>query len=228
MSAVQVEVREVTKVYRIGNTEVRAVDGVSFIIEKGEFMAIMGPSGSGKSTLMHLVGCLDVPDSGSYRLEGVEVSRMRSPELARVRGRRIGFVFQNFNLIPRLAALENVELPLVYAGVPRRQRRQRAAAMLERVGLAHRVAHTSAELSGGQRQLVAIARALINDPALLLADEPTGNLDSVTSQHILELFTTLNREGITIVLVTHDPDIAAYARRVIRLRDGRITGDERH
>lgn len=227
MSAVQVEVREVTKVYRIGHTEVRAVDDVSFMIEEGEFTAIMGPSGSGKSTLMHLVGCLDVPDSGSYQLEGVEVSSMRPSELARIRGRRIGFVFQNFNLIPRLAALENVELPLAYAGVPRRQRRQRATAMLERVGLGHRAEHSSAELSGGQRQLAAIARALINDPALLLADEPTGNLDSVTSQHIMELFTTLNREGITIILVTHDPDTAAYARRIIRLRDGQITGDER-
>jgi putative ABC transport system ATP-binding protein len=221
------EVRGLTKVYRMGASEVRAVDGVSFEVEAGEFLALMGPSGCGKSTLLHLLGCLDLPDAGSYRLNGVEASGLAERELARLRGKYLGFVFQAFNLIPRLSALENVELPLVYAGVPARERRRRAKAVLERVGLAHRADHSPAELSGGQQQLVAIARALVNDPALILADEPTGNLDTATSRQVMEILASLNAEGKTILLVTHEAEIAAYARRVLRLRDGKIVEDER-
>lgn len=223
----QIEVRALTRVYRLGESEVRAVDGVSFDVEAGEFVAIMGPSGCGKSTLMHLLGCLDLPDAGTYRLNGVEVTRLGEGELARLRGKYIGFVFQAFNLIPRLSALENVKLPLVYAGVAARARRRRAQEVLERVGLAHRANHSPAELSGGQQQLVSIARALVNDPTLILADEPTGNLDTATSAQIMHIFSALNAEGKTVILVTHEPDIAGYARRILRLRDGKIVGDER-
>lgn len=223
----QIEVRALTRVYRLGESEVRAVDGVSFDVEAGEFVAIMGPSGCGKSTLMHLLGCLDLPDAGTYRLNGVEVTRLGEGELARLRGKYIGFVFQAFNLIPRLSALENVELPLVYAGLAARARRRRAQEVLERVGLAHRANHSPAELSGGQQQLVSIARALVNDPTLILADEPTGNLDTATSAQIMHIFSALNAEGKTVILVTHEPDIAGYARRILRLRDGKIVGDER-
>ncbi|MCR4420140.1 MAG: ABC transporter ATP-binding protein [Clostridia bacterium] len=223
----QIEVRELVRTYRMGETEVRAVDGVSFEVEAGEFLAIMGPSGCGKTTMMHVLGCLDRADAGTYRLNGVEVTELGDGELARLRGRYVGFVFQAFNLIPRLTAVENVELPLVYAGVGARERRRRAREVLERVGMAHRADHSPAELSGGQQQLVSIARALVNDPVLILADEPTGNLDSATSARIMEIFSELNAEGKTIILVTHEADIAAYARRVLRMRDGKIVGDER-
>ncbi|MBC7335735.1 MAG: ABC transporter ATP-binding protein [Clostridia bacterium] len=221
------EVRGLTKVYRMGTNQVRAVDGVSFEVEAGEFVALMGPSGCGKSTLMHLLGCLDLPDAGSYRLDGVEVFALGEKDLARLRGKYLGFVFQAFNLIPRLSALENVELPLVYAGVPAGERRRRAKAVLERVGMGHRAAHSPAELSGGQQQLVAIARALVNEPAVILADEPTGNLDTATSRQVMEILVSLNAEGKTVLLVTHEADIAAYARRVLRLRDGKIVKDEK-
>ncbi|MBC7347454.1 MAG: ABC transporter ATP-binding protein [Clostridia bacterium] len=221
------EVRGLTKVYRMGTNQVRAVDGVSFEVEAGEFVALMGPSGCGKSTLMHLLGCLDLPDAGSYRLDGVEVFALGEKDLARLRGKYLGFVFQAFNLIPRLSALENVELPLVYAGVPAGERQRRAKAVLERVGMGHRAAHSPAELSGGQQQLVAIARALVNEPAVILADEPTGNLDTATSRQVMEILVSLNAEGKTVLLVTHEADIAAYARRVLRLRDGKIVKDEK-
>lgn len=223
----KMEVRGLTKVYRMGTNQVRAVDGVSFEVEAGEFVALMGPSGCGKSTLMHLLGCLDLPDAGSYRLDGVEVFALGEKDLARLRGKYLGFVFQAFNLIPRLSALENVELPLVYAGVPAGERQRRAKAVLERVGMGHRAAHSPAELSGGQQQLVAIARALVNEPAVILADEPTGNLDTATSRQVMEILVSLNAEGKTVLLVTHEADIAAYARRVLRLRDGKIVKDEK-
>ena len=223
----QIEVKDLARIYRLGESEVRAVDGVSFEAEAGEFLAIMGPSGCGKSTLMHVLGCLDRPDDGSYRLNGVEVTGLGDAELARLRGKYVGFVFQSFNLIPRLTAVENVELPLVYAGVPAKERRRRAMEVLERVGMAHRAQHSPSELSGGQQQLVSIARALVNEPVMILADEPTGNLDTATSARIMEIFSQLNAEGKTIILVTHEADIAAYARRVLRLRDGKIVGDER-
>ncbi|MGB9887391.1 MAG: ABC transporter ATP-binding protein [Moorellales bacterium] len=223
----QIEVKDLVRTYRLGESEVRAVDGISFEVEAGEFLAIMGPSGCGKSTLMHVLGCLDRPDAGSYRLNGVEVTGLGEAELARLRGKFVGFVFQAFNLIPRLTAVENVELPLVYAGVPARERRRRAMEVLERVGMAHRAQHSPSELSGGQQQLVSIARALVNEPVMILADEPTGNLDTATSARIMEIFSQLNAEGKTIILVTHEADIAAYARRVLRLRDGKLVGDER-
>lgn len=227
MSVSQIEVSQLTKIYRMGETQVRAVDGVSFEVEKGEFVAIMGPSGCGKSTLMHLIGCLDLPDSGSYRLNGVEVTGLEEKDLARLRSQYLGFVFQAFNLVPRLSALENVELPLVYTGVAPAARRRRALEVLERVGLGHRSHHSPAELSGGQQQLVAIARALVNDPAVILADEPTGNLDTGTSAHIMSLFASLNAEGKTVILVTHEPEVAGYAKRILRMRDGRLVGEER-
>jgi putative ABC transport system ATP-binding protein len=223
---VLIEIRDLVKVYRMGDTEVRALDGVSVSVERGEFVAIMGPSGSGKSTLMNLIGCLDTPTSGTYWLNGQEVSRLGDDELARIRNREIGFVFQTFNLLARTTALENVEVPLVYAGLPRSERRERAMEVLNMVGLGDRVKHQPNELSGGQRQRVAVARALVNQPSLLLADEPTGNLDSRTGEEIMQLFDGLNRAGNTIVLVTHEEDIAAHAHRTIRLRDGTIV-DER-
>ncbi|MEO8578048.1 MAG: ABC transporter ATP-binding protein [Gemmatimonadales bacterium] len=211
----------------MGGEIVRALRGVDVAIRRNEYVAIMGPSGSGKSTLMNLIGCLDTPDAGEYWLSGDLVSKMADDELARVRNREIGFVFQTFNLLPRATALHNVELPLVYAGVSSDERKKRAVAALERVGLGDRVTHRPNELSGGQRQRVAIARALVNNPAILLADEPTGNLDSTTSEEIMKVFEDLATSGQTVIMVTHEPDIAAHARRVIVLRDGMIESDDR-
>jgi len=225
---VLIEIRDLRKVYEMGDTQVRALDGVSVDVERGDFLAIMGPSGSGKSTLMNLIGCLDSPSSGTYRLNTQEVSTLDDDELARIRNREIGFVFQTFNLLARTSALENVEVPLIYAGVSRAERQRKAKEMLERVGLADRMHHQPSELSGGQRQRVAVARALVNSPSILLADEPTGNLDSKTGEEIMALFAQLNREGNTIILVTHEEDIAAHARKRIRLRDGKIVEQSTH
>ncbi len=223
-----IEIRDLRKVYEMGDTQVRALDGVSVDVERGDFLAIMGPSGSGKSTLMNLIGCLDSPTSGTYLLNTQEVSTLDDDELARIRNREIGFVFQTFNLLARTSALENVEVPLIYAGVSRTERHRKAREMLERVGLADRMHHQPNELSGGQRQRVAVARALVNNPSILLADEPTGNLDSKTGEEIMALFAQLNREGNTIILVTHEEDIAAHARKRIRLRDGKIVEQTSH
>lgn len=222
-----ISLRDVHKVYDMGAEQVRALNGVDLEIESGEYVAIMGPSGSGKSTLMNLIGCLDTPTSGSYVLNGTAVEKLTDHELAAIRNKEIGFVFQTFNLLARTDALQNVELPLVYAGMPRRERRERAARALERVGLAERAHHQPNELSGGQRQRVAVARALVNDPSILLADEPTGNLDSATSAEIMELFAELHRQGNTVLLVTHEQDIAAHAKRRIVLRDGKVVTDDR-
>ena len=222
-----VQLRDIIKVYRLGRVEVPALRGVSLEISSGEFVAIMGPSGSGKSTLMNLIGCLDRPTSGTYVLNEQDVSRMSDDELADVRNRRIGFVFQTFNLLPRLSALKNVEMPMIYAGIVRAERRSRAVGALERVGLGHRLHHAPPELSGGEQQRVAIARALANRPALLLADEPTGNLDSRAGEEILAIFQELNRSGITVVMVTHDREIAEHSGRILMLRDGRLVRDER-
>jgi len=218
---------DVTKVYQMGDMEVRALDGVSLDIHRGEYVAIMGPSGSGKSTMMNVIGCLDTPTSGTYELNGKMVSAMSDDELAQIRNEEIGFVFQTFNLLPRATALHNVELPLVYAGVPSADRLKRARAALERVELGDRVSHRPNQLSGGQRQRVAIARALVNNPSILLADEPTGNLDSKTGEEIMALFERLHHAGNTIVLVTHEADIAAHAHRVLHIRDGKIEDDVR-
>ena len=220
-----ISVTDVHKVYRSGDVEVHALRGVSLAVEPGEFVAIMGSSGSGKSTLMNLLGCLDRPTSGSYRLAGREVSTMDRDELAEVRNEVLGFVFQSFNLLPRTSALENVELPLVYRGVGARERHRRAEAALARVGLGERLDHTPAQLSGGQQQRVAIARAIVGEPKVILADEPTGNLDTKTSLEVMALFQELGRSGITVVLVTHEPDIAEYASRVVVVRDGLIVSD---
>jgi putative ABC transport system ATP-binding protein len=220
-----IDIRDITKVYQMGQTQVHALSGVTLGVERGEYVAIMGPSGSGKSTLMNLIGCLDTPTSGSYILNGREVARMTDDELAAIRNQEIGFVFQTFNLLPRTTALHQVELPLVYSGLPRKERRDRAVKALEAVGLTERANHHPSELSGGQRQRVAIARALINDPSILLADEPTGNLDSQTGSEIMALFDQLNARGNTIVLVTHEEDIAAHARRIVRLLDGKVRDD---
>ena len=222
-----ISVRDLTKTYRLGEVSVPALRGVSLDVAAGEFIALTGPSGSGKSTFMHMLGCLDRPTSGTYQLNGRDVSRLSNRELARVRNRELGFVFQGFNLLPRTSALENVELPLMYArGVSGRARRQRATAALEAVGLGDRLFHRSNQLSGGQQQRVAIARALVNDPPLLLADEPTGNLDSRTSVEIVEIFQRLNTErGLTILLVTHERDVAQYAARLVAFLDGRIRVD---
>jgi putative ABC transport system ATP-binding protein len=221
-----IAVRGITKRYMMGDVEVRALRGVDLNIWHGDMLAIMGPSGSGKSTLMNILGCLDVPSSGSYRLDDVDVSKLNDSQLADIRCKKIGFVFQSFNLLPRTTAIANVELPLIYAGISGRQRRNRAAEVLEMVGLGERMHHKPNELSGGQQQRVAIARALINRPAMILADEPTGNLDSKTSVEIMELFQRLNREqGITILFVTHDPETAEYCKRVVSIRDGLIERD---
>jgi putative ABC transport system ATP-binding protein len=217
-----IETRRLAKVYRMGETEVHALAGVSVDIQRGEFVAVTGPSGSGKSTFMNLLGCLDRPSSGEYRLGGSEVSALRGDELARIRNRHIGFVFQHFNLLPRTSALENVALPLVYAGIPGGRRAQMAMKMLQRVGLGERAHHQPAQLSGGQQQRVAIARALVAEPLLILADEPTGALDTRTSQEVMALFQELNRQGMTLVVVTHEPEVARFARRVLRFRDGRL------
>jgi putative ABC transport system ATP-binding protein len=223
-----IHIRDLTRKYLMGDEVILALRGVSLDIHRNEYVAIMGPSGSGKSTLMNLLGCLDTPTSGEYRLNGEEVSRLTDDALARVRNREIGFVFQTFNLLPRATALHNVELPLVYAGVGARERRRRAANALDRVGLADRMEHRPNELSGGQRQRVAIARALVNAPSILLADEPTGNLDSATSEEIMRVFADLHAAGQTVIMVTHEPDIAAHAARIVVLRDGRIDSDHLH
>ncbi|MGE5672892.1 MAG: ABC transporter ATP-binding protein [Mycobacterium leprae] len=217
---------DVHKVYQMGSNDVVALDGINLSIERGELLAIMGPSGSGKSTLMNILGCLDRPTAGRYELDGRLISEYSEDELAVVRNRQVGFVFQTFNLLPRMTALRNVEQPMIYAGVPGAQRRRRAIEALERVGLGDRMMHKPNELSGGQRQRVAIARALVNSPAIILADEPTGNLDSRSGEEILAVFQRLNREGVTIILVTHEPDVANHVRRIIRLRDGSIVSDQ--
>jgi putative ABC transport system ATP-binding protein len=219
--------RGIKREYDMGGEVVRALRGVDLAIRRNEYVAIMGPSGSGKSTLMNVIGCLDTPNAGEYWLNGTQVSKMSDDQLARVRNKEIGFVFQTFNLLPRASALHNVELPLVYAGVPGEERRRRANEALEKVQLGGRVDHRPNELSGGQRQRVAIARALVNNPSLLLADEPTGNLDSATSEEIMKVFESLADQGQTVIMVTHEPDIAAHARRIIVLRDGLVASDER-
>jgi putative ABC transport system ATP-binding protein len=220
-----IETQDLWKTYVMGSEEIHALRGVNINIDRGEYVAIMGPSGSGKSTLMNLIGCLDTPTKGSYLLNGKEVAAMNDDELARIRNEEIGFVFQTFNLLPRATALHNVELPLVYAGVSSKDRQERARQALEKVELTSRASHRPNELSGGQRQRVAIARALVNDPSILLADEPTGNLDSKTGVEIMAVFDRLHKNGNTIVLVTHEADIAAYAHRVIHIRDGQVEKD---
>lgn len=215
-----------TKVYQMGDMQVAALAGITVTISPGEFTAIMGPSGSGKSTLMNILGCLDRPSSGSYILDGQEVATMNDDQLAITRNKKIGFVFQNFNLLPRMSALQNVELPLVYAGIPKKERMEKSRQALIGVGLENRLHHQPSELSGGQRQRVAIARALVNNPTIIMADEPTGNLDTKSGEEIMKIFTELNQKGDTIILVTHEPDIAEYTRRVIQMRDGHIVRDD--
>ena len=222
-----IELRQVSKTYGNGKLEVTALTDVDLVVERGDFVAIMGPSGSGKSTLMNIIGCLDVPTRGRFSLDGVDVRTLDEAALAQVRLRKIGFVFQSFNLIPRTSALSNVELPLIYQGIKPKDRRPRALAALAAVGLADRAEHGPSELSGGQQQRAAVARALVSDPALLLADEPTGNLDSASTAEIMGLFSKINAEGRTVVLITHENEVASYATRVVRLRDGLIVSDER-
>ncbi len=224
MSLIHIE--DITRRYPMGTEIVHALRGVTLAIERGEYVAIMGPSGSGKSTLMNLIGCLDTPTTGKYELNGANVSEMDDNQLAEIRNREIGFVFQTFNLLPRATALRNVELPLIYAGRPTEERRAAAAAALSKVGLGARAQHRPNELSGGERQRVAVARALVTGPSIILADEPTGNLDSRTGEEIMVLFDALHAQGNTLVLVTHEEDIAKHARRIVRLRDGQIAGDE--
>jgi putative ABC transport system ATP-binding protein len=222
-----IEAREITKIYPLGEVELRALDGVSLSISKSEFVAIMGQSGSGKSTFMNIVGCLDIPSTGEYFLDGVNVGKVSRDELAGIRNKKIGFVFQGFNLLSRTSALENVELPMLYDGVSTKERKEKALSALRTVGLEGRQHHHPNQLSGGQQQRVAIARAIVNNAPIILADEPTGNLDTHTSVEIMELFEKLNREsGITIILVTHEPDIAAYSKRVVRFLDGKVVSDE--
>ena len=220
------EMRDLYKIYKIGDIQVRALDGISLTVEEGEMVAIMGPSGSGKSTMMNIIGCLDQPTSGSYKILGREVAGLDERELARLRNREIGFVFQSFNLLPKLNALQNVELPLIYAGIAPKERLDMARNALAQIGLENRMHHKPKELSGGQQQRVAIARALVNKPRLILADEPTGNLDSHSSVEIMAIFQELNRQGITVVLVTHENDIAAYTKRMVRFLDGKIVLDQ--
>ena len=223
-----IEIRDLRKTYDVGDEPVHALDGVSTAIDSGEFVAIMGASGSGKSTMLNILGCLDTPTSGSYLLDGIEVARCSRRELALIRNRKLGFVFQNFNLLPRTSAIEQVELPDLYMGrLSRGQRRRRAIELLRRVGLGGRIGHTPAQLSGGQQQRVAIARALMNEPPVLFADEPTGNLDTKSSIDIMRLFTELSQEGITIIMVTHEDDIAAYAKRHLVMKDGKLVKDDR-
>jgi putative ABC transport system ATP-binding protein len=222
-----INAENLTKIYQMGEVEVHALSGASLQVQWGEFLAVMGPSGSGKSTLMNILGCLDQPTSGQYYLEGIDVAQLDDNKLAQIRGKRIGFVFQNFNLLPRTSALNNVELPLIYMRLGRRERHRQAATALEMVGLGDRLHHKPNELSGGQQQRVAIARALVTQPAIILADEPTGNLDSKSSEEIMAIFQNLNEaQGITIILVTHESDLAAHARRIIRLADGQIVEDK--
>ena len=222
-----IDVRDIVKIYATGDVELRALDGVSFSVEGGEFVSIMGHSGSGKSTMMNILGCLDVPTSGAYFLDGKEVSALSKDELAGIRNRKIGFVFQGFNLLSRSTALENVELPLIYSGIPAKTRRERSRAALERVGLGDRMKHRPSQMSGGQQQRVAVARALVGSAPIILADEPTGNLDTKTSGEIMDLFVELNGEGHTLLVVTHEPDIAKYSRRTLLFKDGRLLEDER-
>lgn len=214
------------KIYKNGKIEVEALKNINFGIEKNEFVSIMGPSGSGKSTLMNIIGCLDKSTSGQYMLDGVDISSLNEVQLAKIRNVKIGFVFQSFNLLPRINALQNVELPMIYAGVSGKERRMKALAALDRVGLSQRVHHKPNEMSGGQKQRVAIARALVNSPAVILADEPTGNLDSTSSEEIMTVFQDLNKEGVTIIIVTHEPDIADHTKRVLRFRDGMLISDK--
>ena len=221
-----IELSNITKTYRMGDMDITVLSGISLKVQSGELIAIMGPSGSGKSTLMNIIGCLDRPTSGAYHFENREISTLSDDELAAVRNGKIGFVFQTFNLLPRFSALKNVEVPLIYSGVPARLRSERAMPLLQKVGLADRMTHKPTELSGGQQQRVAIARALVNNPPLLLADEPTGNLDSRSGSEILDILTGLNRQGVTIIIVTHDMDVAARCRRVINLKDGQIISDQ--
>ncbi len=223
-----IEAREISKVYPLGEIELKALDSVTVTIEEGEFLSIMGPSGSGKSTFMNIIGCLDTPTAGQYLLEGIDAGKLGRDELAHIRNRKLGFVFQGFNLLARTSALENVELPMLYNGVPAKERTSKAHAALKTVGLEGRADHHPNQLSGGQQQRVAIARAIVNQAPVILADEPTGNLDTHTSGEIMELFQKLNSDaGITVILVTHEPDIAAYSRRVIRFLDGRLVSDEK-
>jgi putative ABC transport system ATP-binding protein len=221
-----IKVENVKKIYKMGDNEVRALDGVSLVVEEGEFLIVMGPSGSGKTTLLHLMGCLDKPTEGEIYIASTPVSKLNDSQLAKIRNKMVGFVFQQFNLLPRLTALENVELPMIYAGVPKSARRKKAKELLELVGLGDRLHHRPTQLSGGQMQRVAIARALANDPMVLLADEPTGNLDSKSGEEILKIFSELNERGQTIIIVTHDPEVAKHAGRIVRMRDGKIVSEE--